>query len=491
MSPPTSHPYPTPTRRFLCIAYAFPPINRSGTHRTVGFVRHLAQLGWSASVITSDPIHEPVDESLIHEVPTGIDIQRVAWEDRVVTLKHALKIRADRSRKLSTSQDNIAASAQSKFRSTKDWVTGLLHLPDSRSGWIRPALHASKQVITDCPIDLIYSTSPYASAHLIALKLKHRTHLPWVADFRDPWCGNPYLRRNFLLHRHIEARMERAVLHYADRIVVNTPTARENLCRRYPAIQDKCVTILNGFDADIVKRVTPIHTVAPEIFSLVHSGQFYGPRSPHALLKAIHALIRRTPHLAQKFKLTLVGHACYNGKSLMAIAKEIGVDSLVEVVGTKSHAESLGYMAGSDALAMIGSVGDGSDLQIPNKLYEYLAMQKPILANVSNRHPSIDILRRAKVSFTSCRVDDVEGIASALHSLMITTSDQSNDTAHTVSFYDRKHRAKELADLFNQLITENKSTHRQVLQHASAPLVRRNRTDKRMSTSIHAPVSTK
>ncbi|MCH7591967.1 MAG: hypothetical protein IH989_04185 [Planctomycetes bacterium] len=74
-------------RRWLCVAYAFPPINRSGTHRTLGFVNHLDRLGWDASVLTVLPRDEPLDESLIREVPDSTSVVRTPWVDRIAQVK--------------------------------------------------------------------------------------------------------------------------------------------------------------------------------------------------------------------------------------------------------------------------------------------------------------------------------------------------------------------------------------------------------------------
>ncbi len=475
MLPTTPQPITSISRRFLCIAYAFPPINRSGTFRTLGFIKHLAHSGWLANVITAEPKDEPVDDRLISQIPGETIIHRVRWEDRVETLKRLLGFRRTRikdfhtnDRELSDSiQENNKIISRSFASLIKDWGTGLLHLPDSRSGWILPAISSAKEAIKHCPIDLIYSTSPYASAHLIALEIKRQTTLPWIADFRDPWCGNPFANKQFQFHRLIEKRMERKVLENADRIVVNTPAAQENLLSRYPRLQHKCVTILNGFDADIMGHVTPIRTTSTEIFSLIHCGQFYGPRSPMPIFKAIHALIQRKPELARRFKLTLVGSARYDGTPLAVIAKELGVDSVVDVIGTKSHSESLRYMAGADGLALIGSTGASTNLQIPNKLFEYLAMRKPVLALTSDNHPAIDILRRAKVTFASSRPDDVHGITTALDSLMHVSSEHNDEAKAAIGQFDRKHRAQELADLFNQLVTKNETPRGRVLRQAS------------------------
>ena len=78
---------------WLCIAYAFPPINRSGTHRTLGFVKHLDRLGWSATVLTVEPRDEPLDESLLSKIPASTTLLRVPWVAVIERIKRIVDCR--------------------------------------------------------------------------------------------------------------------------------------------------------------------------------------------------------------------------------------------------------------------------------------------------------------------------------------------------------------------------------------------------------------
>ena len=77
-------------RRWLCVAYAFPPINRSGTHRTLGFVRHLDRLGWDATVLTVKPRGEALDASLARDVPRSTRVIPVECVDLIGKAKACL-----------------------------------------------------------------------------------------------------------------------------------------------------------------------------------------------------------------------------------------------------------------------------------------------------------------------------------------------------------------------------------------------------------------
>ena len=84
--------------RWLCIAYAFPPIHRSGTHRTLGFIRHLDDLGWDATVLTVNPPNgERVDGELAALVPETTRVVRTDWYDAIAIVKRMVPGMAERT----------------------------------------------------------------------------------------------------------------------------------------------------------------------------------------------------------------------------------------------------------------------------------------------------------------------------------------------------------------------------------------------------------
>ena len=69
------------------------------------------------------------------------------------------------------------------------WIRGNLFIPDARKFWIGPSVKYLATYLKKNPVDIIISTGPPHSMHLIALELKKRLNIPWLADFRDPWTN--------------------------------------------------------------------------------------------------------------------------------------------------------------------------------------------------------------------------------------------------------------------------------------------------------------
>ncbi len=459
---------------WLCIAYSFPPINRSGTHRTLGFVKNLHQAGWDATVLTVEPRDEPIDESLLRHVPSSTTILRTPQFDPAERVKRI----ADWGLRIGDSFSRSAGSLTSGSRRTtrtrrsssvRGFMARLLTTPDSRIGWILPAVRAGLTAIRRRRPDVVYSTSPYASAHLVALIISRWARVPWVADFRDPWRGNPFQEVSPSILDGWDSMFEWMVLRSAARVVCCTPTMTEALRRRRPFVGRKCTTILNGFDGERFDGLAPIRLVPPDHFVMTHCGQFYGPRSPRVWFAALGQALRSRPKLQGMVHLALIGPASYHGRSLSDWAVEAGVRDHVHVLGVKNHTETLRYMAGSDALILAASSGAGAELQIPNKLFEYLAVRRPIIAACSTDSPIRAILRNACAEAQICTPEDERGIADAILYLATHRHSDVADAWSGVSRFERAHRAEELLEVFRKVSSRGTNESGRVLKSATAP----------------------
>lgn len=325
-------------RRFLCVAYAFPPIKRSGTFRTLGFVRHLDRLGWDATVITVEPSGESTDDALLRTIPTGAEILRTPCVDVVARVKAIASLSFARNR-VRRYKANAAATvhgngepvpnddaANAAPASLRDWISRFLMTPDSRTGWVVPAVLRGIRAVRHRRPDVIYSTSPYASAHLIAMMISRLTHVPWVADFRDPWRGNPFCDGKYASLELWDAALERLAMSQADHIVCNTPTQERAIRRRLPGAGHKCSTILNGYDPEVFDSIEPQRAWSRDDIALTHCGQFYGTRSPSVWFAGLRrALDELDTGLAKRIRLVLIGSDTFDGQSLQRMAKSAGV----------------------------------------------------------------------------------------------------------------------------------------------------------------------
>jgi glycosyltransferase involved in cell wall biosynthesis len=167
--------------------------------------------------------------------------------------------------------------------------------------------------------------------------------------------------------------------------------------------------------------------------------------------------------------LALIGPASYRGRSLSDWAAQAGVQDHVHVLGAKSHEETLRYMVGSDALILAASSGAGAELQIPNKLFEYLAARRPIIATCSTDSPIRAILNVAHAEARICTPEDERGITDAILHLATHRRPDMADAWSGVSRFERAHRAEELLEVFRKVSRRGTNTSQRVLKSATAP----------------------
>ncbi len=401
----------------LCIAYAFAPISRSGTHRTLAYIRHADRMGWDTTVITVDAADEPIDLGLVARVPPSTRVVRTPWTpvtQQAKDLVRRVRPKHDAIDAGTAGGSEPGSSNGSDRRGVRDWVSRLMLTPDSRLGWVIPALRAAKRACRRRRPSAIYSTSPYASAHLVALLLSRWARLPWIADFRDPWRGNPFHDARYRSIETWDAWLERRVCRHATRVICNTVPMRDQLVSRMPWAAVKSVTLPNGYDAEWIEAVPPARTYGPGKFVFVHWGTCYGRRSPVPLMQGLRLLADRAPVLARRVCVQFVGDARYEGDPLRSIAERFGVETMVDVVGMRPHREAIALARGGNAALVLGVSGAGSDLQVPNKLYEALAIRKPILAVAADDSAVVQVLAEAAADNLVCDPEDAAHISLGL-----------------------------------------------------------------------------
>ena len=265
--------------------------------------------------------------------------------------------------------------------------------------------------------DVLYSSAPPFSGHLAALLLKRLHPVPWVADFRDPWASNPFNGDlPYPSLRNLNANLEALVVREADLVVLNTPAVEADFRRRYPNL-DRFVTVTNGYDPSLPSRVAALgerpSPGAEGKIEVVHSGEVYGLRSPRHLLEALGALKRRAPGEFERLSLCFIGRV-HGREELEARARALGVEGALCFRGMVPYEDALCGCARADMLLVLGVMGKEPEVQVPSKLFEYLAFRKPILALAKEGGAIHALLEASGVPFLLADLEDAAAIEKVL-----------------------------------------------------------------------------
>ncbi|HDS30536.1 MAG TPA: hypothetical protein ENN67_05765, partial [Firmicutes bacterium] len=244
----------------LCIAYLFPPRAGVGVQRITKFVRYLPEFGWNPVVLT--PVKPkgsfPVDESYLKEIPSSVKIYTAPSYEPY----HFYRMLGGRKRQDSADFRDVLKGGKNlgvmgRFYS---WFQANYLIPDPKIGWFRPALNKARQILNENKIDLIFSTSPEATDHVIARAIARETGLPWVMDFRDPWTTSLYAIDRPQKAKEKEESLELNCLEEASAITVVQERYRDEYIAKYQSLEkykEKFHIFSNGFDTADFENVQP------------------------------------------------------------------------------------------------------------------------------------------------------------------------------------------------------------------------------------------
>ncbi len=420
----------------LFIAYHYPPeAGSSGVLRTLKYTRYLGEFGWRVTVIAPRvDAYAIVDPQLEAQIPSAVRVVRTAY----VNTKQHLSIR----------RRHLA----------------LLALPDPWVGWAPWAIAAGRRVMREDPVDLIYSTSPHATAHLIAMRLAAKG-MPWVADFRDPWIEEPPEpgAPNGYLYRNINRYLERRVVQRAGQVVTSTGHLRSLLANRYPNVSSSKITaILNGYDETDFSALPPVGAGRSERLLVLHAGNINAAfRDPGPLLKSLRRLASSGTVDLEKIRIRFIGGGAFGiSEAMQATLAETGLARQTEFSPRVPYEEALRELGSADLLLLLQASEDTVAL-VPAKLFEYLRAQKPVLALVRPGAAS-EVLSTTGGGWAVDPRDD-NALDAALASAYRTW--QSGELAtcradmSVLRQFDRKALAGQLATVFDRLLSASAQAH--------------------------------
>lgn len=353
-------------KKVLIITYYWPPSGGSGVQRWLKFVKYLQDFGIQPVVYTvNNPNYAIVDESLESEVPSDIEVLKNSiWEPNDVLSFFKKKSTKVSSGFLSTNPTFTGKALQ--------YIRANYFIPDARKFWIKPSVRYLKKYLKGNDIDVVISSGPPHSMHLIALGLKKDHNVKWIADFRDPWTEIDYFdqlpltKKAFTKHENLE----KEVLLKSDKVLVIGKTMKES----YKKYSNNISVLTNGFDTDSKEDLTIVEL--DKRFSITHIGLMNADRNPKVLWEVLLEIINENKFFKEDLEIKLVGSIADE------VEKELRkFDSKTIVkISYVSHEEVKEYQRKSQVLLLaVNNVASAKGV-ITGKIFEYLQAKRPILA---------------------------------------------------------------------------------------------------------------
>lgn len=436
-------------KRVLIISYYWPPTGGSGVQRWVKFAKYLPLEGWQPVIYTPEnPEQLAVDASLEAEVPAETEIIKTRIIEPYELYKKVLR-RSGHSKE-AVEVNPVNAQNKSLLQKAAMWVRGNLFRPDPRCLWIRPSVRFLKKYLEEHPVDLIVSTGPPQSMHMIGLKLARETGLPWITDFRDPWTKIFYFKHLAMTTttERWHQKMEKKVLDEASAVVAVSPLVQQE----FQAMTDTPVELItNGFDeCDFpAEKCTDAYGGPDRDFVITHTGLFAADGNPTVLWDVLAEKCRSDADFAGKLKIKLIGKT---DDQILKALKDRGLGDMTIDMGYQPHSIAVEQQREASVLILPLRKEPEYKAVLPGKLFEYLASQRPVLGIGQPDGAMSMILEEARTGIV-LDWDDKEGLAGYIDQCWNKHLEGRLTTEGAdLSRFTRRSTAHQMADLFENII---------------------------------------
>jgi glycosyltransferase involved in cell wall biosynthesis len=351
--------------RVLLIAYSFPPDPVPGAQRPAYIARYAPAFGWHATVLTRSAGIPPFP----------LDIVRAG---------------ASKPAPSSVAPATNPAAPRSTLRRLLRPLKEAISIPDELALWIPVAVLCGVREMRRRRYDAIVTTALPLSSHVVGACLSRITGVPWIADYRDAWSGNPYMPWSHA-KRSLQTMLERAVIRCASHLT----TVSDPIARHLEALHGLDVTVIeNAYDA---AEWDSVPEERPAEFSLTYTGTMYaGKRSADLLFRALAELQKEGHPLAAAAQVHFYGH---NNESVLEEARRYALEDRVHLHGVVSRVEAMHAQRRSAGLLIFLNMDPATASERGSKYLEYAGARRPMLVFGPPESAMQETVRRARLGW--------------------------------------------------------------------------------------------
>jgi glycosyltransferase involved in cell wall biosynthesis len=375
-------------RPVLIISYWFAPSPAVGAKRFSFLAREFARQGYDVHVIT----HETRDWSdwqTDGSLPLAGQVHRCAESVKLPLAGRSLLHRA-------------ANSLLRRLLAPFGWE--IL--------WARAATRKALEVARQNHLQdgVVIATSPAHAALIAGSHIARQLGWPLILDYRDPWSAHDWPRwRRSATSQWFARRLERRYLRRSAARVLNTPAMRGAFEKFFPrADRHRNYVIPNGFEA-AGGEPPPLPVEGP--VEIVHAGEIFKGRSLVPVLEAAARLAARFPR--RPIRVTTFGDLPEAERRRIRAA---GLEEFVTVRPRIPFQELFAELRRAHLLLAV--VGDHMIYSTPYKVYDYMAVGRPILG-IAPRGAALFVLLADSGAGTCVEAGDSAGIERALEKFLV------------------------------------------------------------------------
>ena len=417
--------------RVLFLSHYFPPEVNAPASRTYEHCKQWVKDGHEVTVVTCAPNH-----------PRGKVYE--GYRNRLVQREEKDGIRVVRVWTYVTANEGL-------FRRTLNYVSFMVS-SILITLWLPKA-------------DVVVTTSPQFFNGLAGYFVSRLKRMPWVLEIRDLWPESILAVgaiRNKAIIRMLEW-VELFAYRKADRIVPVTDAFKRYMVKKgIPA--EKIEVIKNGVDLSFFKEVIGQNPVAIELG--LHGKFVASYFGTHGMAHCLETMLYSARELKERedIVILLVGDGAERQR-LLGMRDEMALHNVVML--DQQPKEKMPYLwALSDVSLVLLKKSELFTTVIPSKIFESMAMEKPIILGVEGE--SAGIIRAAEAGFCIEPENNhelAERVLELYRNRDLAAKLGTNGRRHAAEHYDRTVLARRYESLLASLIPSSGS--------AASPLVNR------------------
>ncbi|MGN0145050.1 MAG: glycosyl transferase group 1 [Clostridium sp.] len=388
--------------KILFIACYSPLINNSAAIETLQYLNKLSERGNNeVHLLTVNFPKDSVyyDEELLNMMNKKIKLHLV--DGGIIFKKLMPKKSLDKNREVNTKQSN------GLLKNILRKVKNSLVIPDMYYGWSKKAGAYGKILMEKEKFDVIFSMHEPPSSHLCGYEIKNANKdIPWITYWSDPWLKDSSRQNSFIIKKIIEKRMEKKIVHLADKFIFVTQSNRDEYLKDYSELRNgsKKSFILNrGFDSRLYYKLAfeePPKLIDKNKINIIYTGEIFSKlRDIKPFVTALEQIRKEDRETYNMLNVLFFGNIDdIEGK------KKLKSLEIANVSGRIPFNEALKYMLNGDILLLFGNK---NSKQIPAKIYDYFGAKgrifviygdenDPIRSVVENNEKCIVTLNNVK-----------------------------------------------------------------------------------------------
>ena len=425
-------------KNVLIITYYWPPSGGGGVQRVLKFCKYLPDYGWNPVVLTVKDGEFPAFDNSLEEDANDIVCTKVKGFSFYSVFKKFSGKKNVPSYQISPGNDDNLITKLAR------WIRFNLIIPDGRIGWYGGAIKAAKKIIIENNIDMIFTSGPPHSVHLIGNSLAKKTGIKWVTDFRDPWVDSFYYvenPRNKIIS-FFDNYLEKLVLCNCN-YLITVSNGVLSLLNKNKYIDGKSEVIYNGYDPDdfINKKRKKLSNRENIIIS--HIGTLSKSQNPKGLLNSV-----KNYNQLNNIKSILIKCIGSVHSSIKDYAIKNGLKQYLSIMPYVEHPLAINEMINSDILFVVIPDLEKNRGIITGKLFEYIASGTEIILIGKNNSEASNILMDLGYQHVYDINDEID-----FNSLLI----NNHKGQIALDKISRIEQSKQLSQIFNMLSEENSS----------------------------------